>query len=98
MRAIKEDVTAVDEDSYSGHLSRSGGYGFGHSRSKDALENSVREQGRDPVKIKGITTFLQEEYRDKYGIFCDNSQSLLKFWKDHVSSYYKLRADRIKAT
>jgi hypothetical protein len=96
MRAIKEDVTAVDEESY---LSRSGGYGgLVHSRSKDAFEDSVREPNRPPAVIPGLTTFMQEAYREKYGIFCDSAQSLLTFWKEHVSSFYRSRAETMRAT
>lgn len=95
MRTIKEDATAVDDNESPPYGSR-----FGHDNdaglrsSKDPLEESVRNPNRPPERLPGLTTFLQDEYRHKFGIFCDDPPTLFIFWKDHVSSYYKIQREK----
>ena len=57
MRTIKEDATAVDEDSW--YDSRSPYQGnMGHSKSKDVLDESVRDPHRPPQRLDGLLDFL----------------------------------------
>ena len=62
---------------------------MGHSKSKDALDESVRDPHRPPQRLDGLLDFLQEEYKHKFGIFCDDSKALFNMWKEHVSSSYR---------
>ena len=96
MRTIKEDATAVD-DNESPQYSRYGHENDGgllNRSSKDALDDSVRNPNRPPERLPGLTDFLQDEYRHKFGIFCDDPPTLFIFWKDHVSSYYKAQREK----
>ena len=63
--------------------------------SRDVLEESVKDPQQNVKHIEGLTLFLQDEYKKKFGIYQDNDKTLFIFWKDHVSKYYRdKREDR----
>ena len=61
MGTIKENLTAVDDDS--NYNSRSFYETLGQSKSKDVLEESVRDPNRPAKVVPGLTDFLQAQYR-----------------------------------
>lgn len=86
MKTIKEDqMSYQDSRAYSKT-------NLGDSRidgSASFLEESLRDGNQPPKLVQGLTQFLIEEFKNKYGIYKRDPADLFIFWKDHVSFYYR---------
>lgn len=70
-----DDVTKIDRS---------------NSRISDSrLEESIRDPQRPPKQIPGLVQFLIEEHKNRLGIFTQDDKKLFRFWKQHVSTYYR---------